>query len=95
MTTPLGNLNLFLIDFKCLFSKKQDLERAWKGIKDEEEEGFEDEEGIDTTISKSLSKDSLLEDRLVSSSLDLTSVSLYSMVVISKWWAIKERRIKG
>ena len=84
MTTPPGNWNLFLIDFRCLYSKEQDSERAWKGIEDEEEEGFEDEEGFDTTISKSLSVDSLLEDRLDFSSLDLTSVSLYSMAVISK-----------
>ena len=49
-----------------------------------EEEGFEDNEGFDTTISKSLSTDSLLEDKLVSSSLDPTSVSLSSMVVIFK-----------
>ena len=49
-----------------------------------EEEGFEDNEGFDTTISKSLSTDSLLEDKPVSSPLDLTLVSLASMVVISK-----------
>ena len=58
-----------------------------------EEEGFEDNEGFDTTISKSLSTDSLLEDKLVSSSLDPTSMSLSSMVVIFKWCAIKEQRI--
>ena len=60
------------------------MERAWKGIEDEEEEGLEDDEGFDTTISKSLSIDSLLQDKQVSSSLDLTLVSLYSMAVISK-----------
>ena len=90
MTNHLGNWNLFLMDFRCLCSKKQDLERAWKGIKDEEEEGFEEEEdfeedeGFDITISKSLSIDSLLDDRPVSSSLDLTSESLYSIAVISR-----------
>jgi len=72
------------MDFKCLYSKEQDFERAWKWIEDEQEEGFEDDEGFNTTTSKSLSIDSLLEDRPISSSLDLTSVSLYSMAVISK-----------
>ena len=84
MTTPLGNWNLFLMDFKCLCSKEQDSERAWKGIEDKEEEGFEDDKGFNTTISKSLSVDSLLDDRPVSSSLDLTSMSLYSIAVISR-----------
>ena len=40
----------------------QDSKRAWKGIEDkgtlEEEEGFEDDGGFDTTILKSLSEDS-------------------------------------
>ena len=95
MTTPPGNWNLFLIDFVCLCSKEQDSERAWKGIEDKEKKGLEDDEGFDTTISKSLSINSLLEDKPVSSSLDLTLVSLYSMTVISKWWAIKEWWIRG
>ena len=67
----------------------------WKGIEDKDEEGFEDGEVFDITISKSLSTDSLLEDKPISSSLDLTSVSLSSMVVISKWCEIKEWWIKG
>ena len=72
------------MDFKCLYSKEKDSKRAWKWIEDKQEEGFEDDEGFNTTTSKSLSIDSLLEERPVSSSLDLTSVSLYSMAVISK-----------
>ena len=40
--------------------------------------------GFDTTISKSLSVDSPLDDKPVSSSLDLTSLSLYSIAVISR-----------
>ena len=49
-TTPSGNWNLLLIDFKCLNSKSQGSERAWKGIEDEEffeeDEGFEDDGGF-------------------------------------------------
>lgn len=37
-----------------------------------------------TRPSKSLSEDSPLDDRLVSSSLDLTLVSLYSIATISR-----------
>ena len=90
ITTPLGNWNLFRIDFRCLDSKRQDLEKAWKGIEDEEEEGFEEDEGFEddggfnTTISKSLSIDLPLDDRLVFSSLDLTSLSLFSIAITSK-----------
>ena len=88
--TPPRNWNLFRTDFRCLCSKRQDSERAWKRIEDEdeegfeEEEGFEDDEGFDITISKSLLVDSLLDDRPVSSLLDLMSLSLYSIVVISR-----------
>ena len=67
----------------------------WKGIEDKDEEGFEDGEGFDITISKSLSTNSLLEDKPISSLLDLTSVSLSPMVVIFRWCEIKEWRIKG
>jgi len=42
-----------------------------------------------TTISKSLSTDSLLEDRPISRSIFPTYVSLSSMVVISKWYEVK------
>lgn len=44
-------------------------------MEDKDEEVFEDDKGLDTTISKSLSTNSLLEDRLVPRSLDLTLVS--------------------
>ena len=64
-------------------------------MEDKDEEVFEDDKGLDTTISKSLSTNSLLEDRLVPRSLDLTLVSPPSIVVISKWYEIKEWRIKG
>ena len=83
IVTPSGNWNLFRIDFKCLISKKQDSERAWKRIEDEgifeKEKGFEDDEGFDIIILKSLLKDSPLDNKPVSNSLDLTLLSLYSM----------------
>ena len=89
MEVPLGNYNLFLNPFKCFSFKEQISKRACKGGEEEDEGRF------DTTMSIALHKDSTFEDNPVSNSLDLTSSSLYSMVVISKWCFIKEWIIKG
>ena len=73
------------------------MKRAWKGIEDKEEEGFEDDEGFDTTISKSLSIDSLLEDKPVSSLLDLTSCpyTLWQSSLSDAQSKNDESRVKG
>jgi len=75
---PFGNWNLFQKPFKCFPFKEKDSERACKGIEEEDGDGF------DTTVLPSLPIDLVFDDRLVSNSLDLTSTSLSSTVVISK-----------
>ena len=89
MEVALGNWNFFLKPFKCFSVKEQISERDCKGGKDEDEGSF------DATVSTALHKDSAFEDNPASNSLDLMSSSLYLTVTISKWFCIKERRIKG
>lgn len=68
------------------FSKalEQDSERACKGVEGEDGGGY----GI--AISASLPMDSAFDDSPISNSLDLTSSFLYSMVVISKEYLIRD-----
>ena len=94
-TMPCRNWNLFLMDFSCFVFKQQDSKRAWKGIEEEDEEGFEGCKSFDTAISTSFSSDSLFEDRPISRSLDLTLESLSSTMAISMWYWIRECQIKG
>ena len=69
---------------RWLSFKEQDSERACKGHEEEDEENFE------TAVSTTLLKDLALEDKPVSSSLDLMSSALYLMVAISEWYLIKD-----
>ena len=68
----------FLKPFKCFPFNEKDSERACKGIEEEDGDGF------DTAVLPFLAIDLVFDDRPISNSLDLTSTSLSSTVVISK-----------
>ena len=74
-----GKLKLFPKTFQLPF-KEQDSKRACKGVEEKDEGRF------DTAVSTSLPRDSTFDDSPVSNALDLTSPSLYSTMVISKWF---------
>ena len=69
-------LDLFLKPFKCFLFKEKDSERACKGVEEEDGGGF------NIAVSASLPMDSAFDDSPVSNSLNLTSSSLYSLMVL-------------
>ena len=83
------------MDFSCFVFKQQDLEKAWKGNEEEDRGEFGVCKNFDTTMSTPSSSDLEFEDKPVSSSLDLALESPSSTTAISKWYLIRERRIKG